>query len=155
MAKSCQTVMADTAISTTASVRGILCKILKLLQAKVPITTINITPTKAAIGICSIRGAPKSTKHNNAMAAVAPDKRPRPPELILIIDCPIIAQPPIPPKRPFKILAPPWATHSRLPLPRVSVISSIRLSVIRLSIRPTAARISAVEPMSPQCPLRV
>ncbi len=70
-------------------------------------TTINITPTKAAIGICSIRGAPKSTKHNNATAATAPDKRPRPPELTLMMDCPIMAHPPIPPKRPFKMLAPP------------------------------------------------
>ena len=61
-AKSCQTVMAETAINTMASDNGILLRILKLLQAKVPMTTINMTPTNAAIGICSINGAPKRTK---------------------------------------------------------------------------------------------
>ena len=33
---------------------GILFIILKLDQAKVPITTINMTPTNAAMGICSM-----------------------------------------------------------------------------------------------------
>ena len=44
----------ETVIRTKASDLGILCKILKLLHANVPITTINITPTSAANGICSI-----------------------------------------------------------------------------------------------------
>ena len=86
IAKSIHTVMAETAINTKASAVGILLIILKLLQAKVPMTTINMTPTKAAIGICSISDAPKSTKHNNVIAAVIPDKRPRPPESTLMID---------------------------------------------------------------------
>ena len=106
-AKSFQTVIAETAIKTIASDKGIFLIILKLLQAKVPITTINITPTSAAIGICSIKGAPNNTKHSKAIAATAPERRPRPPESTLIIDCPIIAHPPIPPKSPFKIFAPP------------------------------------------------
>ena len=36
-----------------------------------------------------------------------PDSRPRPPEFMLIIDCPIIAQPPMPPNRPLTELATP------------------------------------------------
>ena len=54
IAKSKITVSADTKINTKISVLGILFKILKLDQANVPITTINITPTRAAIGTCSI-----------------------------------------------------------------------------------------------------
>ena len=46
--------MAETKINTKRSVLGILLRILKLDHANVPITTINITPTKAAIGTCSI-----------------------------------------------------------------------------------------------------
>ena len=77
------------------------------------------------------------------MAAVIPDNLPRPPDFILIIDCPIIAHPPIPPKKPFKIFADPCAIHSLLPLPLVSVSSSIRFNVISDSINPMAAKISA------------
>ena len=45
-------------------------------------------------------------------AALIPDKRERPPELMLIIDCPIMAQPPIAPKNPQVTLAAPWPIHS-------------------------------------------
>ncbi len=76
-------------------------------------------------------------------AATIPDSRPRPPEFTLISDWPIMAHPPMPPKKPQVMLATPWPTHSRLPRPRVSVMSSIRLMVISDSISPTAARISA------------
>lgn len=54
IAKSKITVKAETKIKTKTSDFGILLIILKLDQANVPITTINITPTKAAIGTCSI-----------------------------------------------------------------------------------------------------
>ena len=54
-----------------------------------------------------------------------------------------MAQPPIPPNKPVRIFAPPCAIHSRLEFPRVSVKSSIRLSVIKDSINPMAANISA------------
>ena len=105
IARSCHTVIAETLMSTNASAFGILPIILKLLQAKVPITTINITPTRAAIGMSSITLDPNKTKINKDSAATIPDKRPRPPELTLIIDCPIIAHPPIPPNKPFRKLA--------------------------------------------------
>ncbi len=58
-------------------------------------------------------------------------------------DCPIIAHPPMPPNRPVTMLAVPWPTHSRLPRPRVSVISSTSVSVMSDSINPTPARMSA------------
>ena len=68
---------AETVMSTNASDFGILPMILKLLQAKVPITTINITPTRAAYGISSITLDPKRTNISNESAATIPDKRPR------------------------------------------------------------------------------
>ena len=61
--------MALTAMSTKASAAGIFLMILKLDQANVPMTTMNITPTNAAIGICSIRGAPKRINDNRPRAA--------------------------------------------------------------------------------------
>ena len=107
IAKSCHTVMAETVMRTKASDFGIFLIILKLLHAKVPITTINITPTNAAIGINSITLDPKRMNISRESAATIPERRPRPPELTLIMDWPIIAHPPIPPKRPFKKFAPP------------------------------------------------
>ena len=62
IAKSKKTVIDETNINTNTSVLGILLIILKLDHAKVPITTINITPTKAAIGTCSI--SPEANKIN-------------------------------------------------------------------------------------------
>ena len=126
-----------------ASRLGIERIIRKLDHSNVPITTINITPVKAAIGICSIKGDANKIKLNKNKAAAIPDKRPRPPEFTLIIDWPIIAQPPMPPKKPVATLAVPWATHSLLPWPRVSVISSITVMVNNDSIKPIAARITA------------
>ena len=46
----------------------------------------NITPTNAAIGICSIMFEPKRIKHNKDIEATIPDKRPLPPEFTFIID---------------------------------------------------------------------
>ena len=104
-ARSTYTVMADTAIKTKASANGILFMIRKLDQANVPTTTINITPTSAAIGICSIKGAANKTNTSSATAAITPDSLPRPPLSTLMIDWPIIAQPPIPPNSPLRMLA--------------------------------------------------
>ncbi|MNL25519.1 hypothetical protein D3C87_1470040 [compost metagenome] len=55
----------------------------------------------------------------------------------------IIGQPPIPKKNPFNMFAPPWAMHSRFPLPFVPVISSTRFSVSSPSVNPTEAMINA------------
>ena len=143
MARSNITVKADTRIKTKTSVFGILFRILKLLHANVPITTINITPTKAAIGTCSIKPEANKTKLKRVKAATIPDNLPLPPDLILIIDCPIMAQPPMPPNRPVTTFALPCAIHSLFALPRVSVRSSIKFKVISDSIKPIAAKITA------------
>mgnify|MGYP005712644891 CR=1 FL=1 len=66
-----------------------------------------------------------------------------PPDFTFIIDCPIIAQPPIPPKKPVIPLATPWAKHSCLVPPFLLVISPTRLRVNKLSISPMAAKIIA------------
>ena len=59
-----------------------------------------------------------------------------------------MAHPPIPPKKPVTTLATPCPTHSRVLFPRVSVSSSIKVSVIKDSIKPTAARITATGAMN-------
>ena len=143
IAKSVITVTPETSTITKASDNGTRFIILKLAHSNVPSTTINITPTSAASGIISIKLEAKMINASNINAALIPDKRERPPELILIIDWPIIAQPPIAPKKPHVIFAAPWPIHSLLLWPRVSVISSIKLSVNNDSIRPIAASISA------------
>ena len=122
---------------------GTLARILIEFHAKVPITTMNITPTSAASGISSITDDPTRMKSSRQTAAATPAIRVRPPEFTLIIDCPIMAQPPMPPKKPVTTLAVPWAMHSCEAPPRWPVISPTRFSVSRLSIRPMAARIIA------------
>ena len=97
------------------------------------------------IGIFSIKGAAKRMKIKREIEAVTPDNRPLPPELTLIMDCPIMAHPPIPPNKPFNIFPNPCAKLSLFPLPLESVSSSIKLRVIKDSIRPTAANRNAVE----------
>ncbi len=57
----------------------------------------------------------------------------------LIMVWPIIAQPPMPPKKPVTMLAMPWPIDSRVLSERVSVMSSTSLAVISDSIRPTSA----------------
>ena len=85
MARSYITVIVDTKTMTKASTKGILCMIRNEDQANVPITTINITPMRAAMGIISIRGAATTIKKIRKNAAEIPDRRWRAPELILIM----------------------------------------------------------------------
>ena len=66
-----------------------------------------------------------------------------------------MAQPPMPPNKPLIKFADPWAIHSRFPEPRVSVKSSTKFKVIKLSINPTAANKNAVLITVPQCPCMV
>ena len=53
---------------------------------------------------------------------------------MLIMLWPIMAHPPIPPKKPVMRLAVPCPRHSRVLFPRVSVNSSIRVRVIRVRV---------------------
>ena len=103
----------------------------------------NITPTRAAIGIISIYEDVYKIKINKNNAADIPAIRVLPPDLTLIIDCPIIAQPPIPPKKPVTVLANPCAKHSWLAPPLLLVISPTKFKVNRLSINPIEAKMNA------------
>lgn len=137
------TVIAVTVRMTNASDLGILLSILNVGQAKVPITTINISPTRAARGIIAIYLVANTMSSIKNTEAEIPDIRHRPPFEILIIDCPIIAHHPIAPKNQQTLFAIPCPMDSLLLFPRVSVISSIRERVIRDSVSPIIARMSA------------
>ena len=75
--------------------------------------------------------------------ATTTETRPRPPEFRLIMVCPIMAQPPMPPKRPEATFATPCPQDSRVLFERVSVMSSTSLAVMSDSMRPTSAIASA------------
>ncbi len=143
IAKSANIVTMVTSIITNASLFGIFLIILKLNHSKVDITTINIIPVNTAIGIASINLYPNSINDNKNNAADIPDSLLRPPFSTLIILCPIIAQPPIPPNKPVTVLAIPCPIHSLSVDPLVSVRSSIKRKVINDSINPTDAKINA------------
>ncbi len=64
-----------------------------------------MTATSAAIGITFNQSLKNTTKISKNIPAHKVDKRVRPPDLTLIIDCPIIAHPAIPPIKPEAILA--------------------------------------------------
>ena len=105
--------------------------------------TMIINPVSAAIGSFSIRLEPNIMNTSSIMAATIPESLALAPDDIFIRLCPIIAQPPIPESSPERIFAAPCATASLLPLPLVCVISSMILSVKRLSMSPTPATIAA------------
>ena len=68
------------------------------------------------------------------------EMRVRAPEAFtLIIVWPIMAQPPMPPKKPVTTLAAPWPHASRVLSERVSVMSSTSFAVSSDSSRPTRA----------------
>ena len=71
--------------------------------------------------------------------ATRADKRPLPPDLTLMIDWPIMAQPAIPPKNPVTKLAIPWPRASLFLLLSVSVMSSTIFAVNKVSSNPTTA----------------
>ena len=142
------TVIRVTEIITKISENGTRPNVSKVDHSKVPITTINITPTSAAIGIWPMTGPPTMMNKAKVTAAVTPEVRPRPPDFMLMRLWPIIAHPPMPPKRPDRKLAPPCAIHSRFPWPLVSVRSSMSCSVMSDSMIPTIATAKAVPPMT-------
>ncbi|MNC16423.1 hypothetical protein D3C75_642770 [compost metagenome] len=101
--------------------------------------TMIITPTRAPIGICLTTSPRTSISSSRKIPETKVDKRVRPPDFMLTIDWPIIAQPAIPPKKPVTIFARPCPFASRfLSLP-VPVMSSIKVAVISDSSRPTTA----------------
>ena len=57
-------------------------------------------PVRAANGIISIKPERNNMNASKAIDAVNPDNRPLPPDSIFIMDCPIMAHPPIALKKP-------------------------------------------------------
>src|SRR5690554_618723 len=108
-------------------------------QLKVPIDTMIITATNAAIGIRETQSSRNTTINSSSTPATRQDSRPRPPDCTLITDWPIMAQPAIPPIKPAAILPIPCALHSRPLSLSVSVRSSTMVAVIIDSSRPTTA----------------
>ena len=135
-------VMAVTKMMMKTSVFGILFKILKLDHLKVKNATTIITPVSAAIGIFSIIGAAIRIIIRIARAAITPETLLLEPALRFTRVCAIIGQPPIPEKKPFRMLEAPCARLSLEPFPLVSVISSTRFRVKSPSVSPTAATIA-------------
>src|SRR3546814_4125710 len=92
-------------------------------QLNVPIDTMIITATSAGIGTWPTNGPSTASRNTRKAPAVKLDKRPRPPDATLNTDCPLIAQPPMPPKKAATILAPPCPAHSR----RLSLSVSVQI----------------------------
>ena len=115
-----------------------------LAQSKVPTATMIMTATSAAIGIRATTSPNPTTRTSRKTPARNVESRVRAPEAFtLIMVWPIMAQPPMPPKKPVMMFAAPWPQDSRVLLERVSVMSSTSLAVISDSSRPTKAMASA------------
>jgi len=99
------TVILVTETNTKASEKGILFSIFIVGQAKVHITTINISHTKAARGIIAINDEANTIKTIKDTAADIQESLHLHPFDILIILCHIIAQPHIAPKNQHVVLA--------------------------------------------------
>ena len=70
---------------TNASDTGTFLMIRKLDHENVPMTTTNITPVSAAIGMISIRGDATSMYIRRNIAASAPERRHLAPDFMLIM----------------------------------------------------------------------
>jgi hypothetical protein len=73
----------------------------------VPIDTMIMIATSAGIGMIDTRSPRPTTRISKNTPATKHDSRPRPPDFTLMIDCPIIAQPAMPPMNPVAVLARP------------------------------------------------
>ena len=115
-----------------------------LCQSKVATETTIMTATRAAIGMTATMSPSTSTRISRKTPARNVEMRVRAPEaLTLIIVWPIIAHPPMPPKRPDRMFAPPCPNASRVLRECVSVMSSTSFAVMSDSSRPTTATASA------------
>ncbi|SAW21307.1 Uncharacterised protein [Klebsiella pneumoniae] len=124
---------------TTLVDSGWLRRLLMERQEKVPMETMIITATRAAMGIRDTQSRRNTTISSSTTPAVSVESRPRPPDLTLITDWPIIAQPAMPPIKEVQMLATPCALHSRFLSLGVSVMSSTMVAVIIDSSSPTTA----------------
>ena len=86
-----------------------------LCQSKVPTETMIMTATNAAMGINATTSPRPTTSISKNTPARNVEIRVRAPEtLTLIMVWPIIAHPPMPPKRPVTMFATPWPHPSRV-----------------------------------------
>ena len=109
-------------------------------QSKVAQETNTITATSAAIGMVETTSFSATASTISSAPAMNVEIRVRAPEAFtLIMVCPIIAQPPIPPNSPASTFAPPCPNDSRVLSERVSVTSSTSLAVSSDSSSPTSA----------------
>ena len=92
---------------TMVSLLGITAMSRSEVQSKVLMETMIITATSAPIGICRTQGCRVSSIPISVSPATSEERRVRPPEVTLITDCPIMAQPAMPPKKPVTMLATP------------------------------------------------
>ena len=135
---------------TTVSLRGMRRRVpgWMLCQSNVPTDTMIITATRAAIGITPTTSPSPTTSTSRNEPARKVERRVRAPDAFtLIIVWPIIAQPPMPPKKPVMTFAAPWPHASRVLDEWVSVMSSTSLAVISDSSSPTRAIARAYGPM--------
>ncbi len=141
MARSVSTVITVTATTTIASLRGTLRIALRLPHAKVFCETTNIRPIRAAkrdhLDPLRSEQDERQQKQRSGNAGQALGRA------VVHVDhaLPDHGAAAHAAEEAGDDIGRPCATHSRLGMPRVSVISSIRFRVSRDSIRPMAARI--------------
>ena len=78
----------------------------------VPIETMIMMATRAAIGIIATISPSATTMIKRKTPAAKAESRPRPPDFTLMTDWPIMAQPAMPPIKPVAVLAMPCPMHS-------------------------------------------
>src|SRR5699024_1323415 len=132
--------MPTVASITTASPLGAFTTYLNEDQSNVPMDTIIIIPTSTGIGICTTKSPRTIIKNIKNEPATKVDSLALPPDFTLITDCPIIAHPAIPPKKPVIVLAIPCPLASLFLLLPVPVISSTIDEVSKDSSSPTIAK---------------
>ncbi|MNV58815.1 hypothetical protein D3C71_1512070 [compost metagenome] len=142
-ARSCvQTTTTTVASMTTDDCQGCVRRLRIEPQLNVPMDTMIMTATSAGMGILATKGPSTTIRNSRKEPATNVESRVEPPDFTLMTDWPIMAQPPMPPKKPVTKFAMPWPLHSRRLLLGVSVMSSTICAVIIDSSKPTAAMVS-------------
>src|SRR5699024_1701740 len=102
-------------------VRGAFAAYLNEPQSNVPMDTMTMMPAKIGMGICTTQSPRTMIRNMRNAPAVNVESRVVAPAPTLITDCPIIAHPPMPPKKPVMKLA--------MPCPRDSLFLLLNESV--------------------------
>mmetsp|Transcript_2370 Transcript_2370/g.6917 ORF Transcript_2370/g.6917 Transcript_2370/m.6917 type:complete len:290 (-) Transcript_2370:637-1506(-) len=142
-----------TTTTTMPSLGRMRVSLAKVAQWNVLITTMKSTPVSPAMGRSSITGEATRMKIRRKTPADVLERRPRAPFMMLMVDCPIMASPPMAPNKDETKFAKPWATDSwfaRKTDCGVLVISLQAWRVMMDSTRPMAAKLKAYSMMTPQ-----